>query len=282
MSQDEQVPYKDLGDFLMRRRRSLLPEQVGLLATDSKRRKVGLRREEVATLIGCSVDWYTQLEQGRRKASVQLLERIAHMLRFTQAEREHLFDLADVLPSPCISLDDEKITPALQRFLDNLNPNPAYVMGQRWDLVGWNASSCYIFTDFGKINIKERNLLYLMFANSMMRRIIINWELHARRLIKEFHSVYGKFRCNSSFIDLVAHLNIVSEEFREWWESEGVGGKTEIKKEVYHHQAGVLALEQSGYIVSDTPNLKVIVYVPLDDQTKQKLDNLWAANQVNL
>jgi transcriptional regulator with XRE-family HTH domain len=275
LNQGEQAPYKSLGDFLVNRRRSLLPDQVGLLFTKCKRRKVGLRREEVATLIGCSIDWYTQVEQGRSKASLQLLERIAHVLHFTEAERAHLFDLADVLPSPKILLDNERITPALQRFLDSLNPNPAYVIGKRWDLVGWNKASCKVFANLEEIGIQERNILRLMFTSSVMRCMVVDWETHAKRVIREFRSDYGKYRNTSSFISLVNYLKVVSTQFGEWWESEGVDRKAEIKKEINHHQAGLLTLEQTRYIVSDASGLTVVVYIPLDDQTKQKIDRLW-------
>ena len=53
-----------LGDFLRARREQLRPEDVGL-NSGPRRRVPGLRREELATLAGISVDYYLRLEQGR-------------------------------------------------------------------------------------------------------------------------------------------------------------------------------------------------------------------------
>ncbi|MCW6006547.1 helix-turn-helix domain-containing protein [Micromonospora sp. CPCC 205371] len=54
-----------LGEFLRNRRGRLRPEQVGLPPGNRRRQTPGLRREELATLAGVSVDYYIRLEQGR-------------------------------------------------------------------------------------------------------------------------------------------------------------------------------------------------------------------------
>ncbi|MFF2911592.1 hypothetical protein [Paenibacillus sp. NPDC057934] len=50
--------HHELGDFLKTRRAKISPEQVGLPA-GIRRRTPGLRREEVASLAGIGVTWYT-------------------------------------------------------------------------------------------------------------------------------------------------------------------------------------------------------------------------------
>ena len=55
----------------------------------------GLRREEVATLAGLSVDYYNRLERGNLGgASDSVLDALADALRLDEAERAHLLDLA--------------------------------------------------------------------------------------------------------------------------------------------------------------------------------------------
>src|SRR5208282_4763912 len=86
---------RELADFLRSRRERIAPEDVGLPPA-SRRRTPGLRREEVATLAGVGVTWYTWLEQGRDiNASPQVLEAVARTLMLDPHEREHLFRLAD-------------------------------------------------------------------------------------------------------------------------------------------------------------------------------------------
>ena len=54
----------EFGEYLRARRAQLRPEQVNLPSA-GPRRVPGLRREEVALLVGVSVDYYVRLEQGR-------------------------------------------------------------------------------------------------------------------------------------------------------------------------------------------------------------------------
>jgi transcriptional regulator with XRE-family HTH domain len=87
-----------VGDFLRARRGQVTPEQVGL-PTTTRRRVTGLRREEVATLAGLSVDYYVRLEQGReRHPSTQVLAAIADALQLDDDAHQHLFRLAGFTP----------------------------------------------------------------------------------------------------------------------------------------------------------------------------------------
>src|ERR1700744_4793194 len=118
-----------LGTYLRDRRTKLDPATFGIALT--RRRTPGLRREEVAQRANVSATWYTWLEQGRGGApSADVLDRIAHALTLTAAEREHLFLLAQGRP-PEVREEHleiiETISPTLQRILDSLTLSPAYV-----------------------------------------------------------------------------------------------------------------------------------------------------------
>lgn len=54
----------EVRDFLTSRRARLTPEDAGLPTFGSVRRVKGLRREEVATLAGVSVDYNNRMERG--------------------------------------------------------------------------------------------------------------------------------------------------------------------------------------------------------------------------
>src|SRR4051794_2711574 len=85
----------ELGEFLASRRARITPDQVGLPVYDAGKRRVpGLRRQEVATLAGLSIDYYTQLERGKAGGvSEAVLDAIARALQLDEAERAHLADL---------------------------------------------------------------------------------------------------------------------------------------------------------------------------------------------
>src|SRR6476646_8397742 len=83
----------ELREFLRVRRARLRPEDVGI-RTAGQRRVPGLRREEVASLAGMSVDYYVRLEQGRDLTpSPSVLDALARALRLDDVEREHLYSL---------------------------------------------------------------------------------------------------------------------------------------------------------------------------------------------
>jgi transcriptional regulator with XRE-family HTH domain len=87
----------EFGAMLRSWRDRASPEEFGLPVA-AHRRARGLRRQELARLAGVSPDYLIQLEQGRASApSPEVLTALARALRLTEAEREHLFQLAGQL-----------------------------------------------------------------------------------------------------------------------------------------------------------------------------------------
>src|SRR5829696_146373 len=78
----------EIRDFLTSRRARITPEDVGL-TTYGSRRVPGLRREEVATLAGVSVDYYNRMERGNLSGvSDSVLDaRLDHRLGGDRGER---------------------------------------------------------------------------------------------------------------------------------------------------------------------------------------------------
>ncbi|KAJ1684633.1 hypothetical protein LUZ63_020388 [Rhynchospora breviuscula] len=84
----------EVNEFLTTRRARITPEMAGLPAT-ANRRVPGLRRSELATLAGVSVEYYARLERGQiAGASSSVLEALADALQLDDTERAHLYDLA--------------------------------------------------------------------------------------------------------------------------------------------------------------------------------------------
>ena len=134
---DQAIRRQELAGFLRSRRERIAPEQVGLPPA-ARRRTPGLRREEVATLAGVGVTWYTWLEQGRDiNASPQVLDAVARTLLLDPHERDHLFRLADV-PDGSSLAECKALPPTAQTLLDQLEPFPAVVRNARYDMLAWN------------------------------------------------------------------------------------------------------------------------------------------------
>lgn len=83
-----------IGRHLRALRESVRPQDVGLPFGDRRRRTPGLRRSELATLAGVSVEYLTRIEQGRdRNPSSQVLAALADGLRLTADQRRQLRDV---------------------------------------------------------------------------------------------------------------------------------------------------------------------------------------------
>lgn len=84
----------ELREFLFERRSRLRPIDVGLPET-ARRRVPGLRREEVAELLGVSFIWYRWFESGREvRVSEQFIERLSTVLRLDAMGEVTLYRLA--------------------------------------------------------------------------------------------------------------------------------------------------------------------------------------------
>lgn len=85
----------ELADFLRGKREQAEqpPRRFGGLG---RRRRPGLRRKEIAQLIGVSVTWYAWLEDGRDvRPNPQVLDALARVLRLSADEHTELCTLAE-------------------------------------------------------------------------------------------------------------------------------------------------------------------------------------------
>jgi transcriptional regulator with XRE-family HTH domain len=115
----------ELADFLLHHREKLSPADVGLPST-GRRRTPGLRREEVATLAGVGLTWYTWFEQGRDiQVSEAFLLNISKALRLDDAECCHLFLLSHRRPPPSEAFELSSVSPLVQQLMDDLVERPA-------------------------------------------------------------------------------------------------------------------------------------------------------------
>lgn len=258
---DDSKRREELGDFLRTRRARLTPAEAGLPASN-RRRTPGLRREEVAALAGIGVTWYTWLERGRDiRPSEQVLENIARALHLDGDERSHLYLLAQPERLPQRP-EDEVVSPALQRVLDNQHLSPAFILGRRWDILAWNAAAAAVW-GYDATTPEERNGIWRMFANPELRRLYVDWEAHAQLRLSQFRATAARYPGDPSFLELIEALKRVSPEFREWWPRHEVRGRPGGLRELNHPTAGRLDLELTTFQVHDTADLTLQLYMPV-------------------
>lgn len=266
---------KELADFLRTRRARLSPSDVGL-PPGVRRKTAGLRREEVAQLASIGVTWYTWLEQGRDiQVSSQILESLAQVLLLNADEKAHLFSLALPPYGSSSCMHRESVSPLLQRFLDQLGTSPAYITGRRWDLLAWNRAACHVIGDFSALPPEQRNIVWFVFTNEEFRRRAVDWEGIAQRVLAQFRVSSGNAPGDPWFTTLIEALKQASPEFRLWWPRHEVKGRQDGRKELLHPLAGHLVLEYTTFQASESPDLKVVVFLASpESDTAEKIQNL--------
>ena len=246
----------ELADFLRKRRAQLKPEDVGLPA-GGRRRTPGLRREEVAHLAGVGTTWYTWLEQGRDvRASLDVLEAIARALRLTPAERTHLVLLGrGEEPPPCKS--DERVSATVRRLIANLGPNPAYVMGRRWDYLAWNPAACAILGDLDEVPRAARNHLWMHFMDPVRRERFPDWERNSRLIVAKFRADHAHHIGDPTFEQLVTTLLKSSPEFCKLWGKHEVAQAGSGRRTIHHPIVGTMVFEHAVFHPQDTPEQRM-------------------------
>jgi transcriptional regulator with XRE-family HTH domain len=262
-----------LGAYLKDRRAKLDPAALGFPL--QRRRTPGLRREEVAQRASVSATWYTWLEQGRGGApSADVVDRIARALMLTDVEREHLFLLALGRPPEVRYQGAEGVSPRLQRVLDSLEISPAYVKTPAWDVVAWNRAAATVLTDYGSLDLKQRNLLRIVFLNPHVRTKQPDWDGVARFVVGAFRADVARAGAEKSVAGLVDELRRESAEFAALWRDHDVRDTYEGPKRIRHPTAGLIALDYSTFAVDGRPDLSLVIYNPATPKDVEKIQSL--------
>jgi hypothetical protein len=271
--QDGAIRRRELAGFLRSRRERIAPEQVGLPPAP-RRRTPGLRREEVATLAGVGVTWYTWLEQGRDiHVSPQVLDAVARTLLLDQHERSHLFRLADAPdgsgPGECAALP-----PTARLLLDKLDPFPACVRNARYDILAWNAAFDRLMGPLSETPFEERNSLWLMFTSARCRAATLDWEEGTRRMVAEYRAAMAEHVAEPAWKCLVSRLTKASPEFAAVWERHEVAQPENLTKRFLHPEVGLLRLNYTHLWLGQRLGTRMTTYTPADELTHQRLVDL--------
>ena len=266
----------ELAAFIRSRRERIAPEQVGLHRT-RRRRTPGLRREEVAQLAGVGVTWYTWLEQGRDiHASPQVLEAIARTLLFDPHERAHLFTLAGAADTT-VADESRSLSPTVQTLLDRLEPYPALAVNGRYDLLAYNRTWLSTFPTIESLPLEDRNCLWLIFTDPEWRRVVLDWEDAAARMVAQFRGAMAEHVAEPAWKQLVARLHRASPEFPAVWARHDVEAPEGRVKRIRHPTAGLLRLDYTYLWLDRRLGTRVTAYTPADERTRARLTALQEA-----
>ena len=273
----------ELSQFLTSRRAKVTPDQAGLPAY-GRRRVPGLRREEVASLAGVSVEYYKRLERGNATgASDQVLEALADALRLDDAERAHLFDLAraasPIAPRQRSRPVQQRVRPPVRRILDSITA-PATLSNMRCDYLAANQLGRALYAPLFDSREQPPNSARFTFLDPAAQEFFLDWEKVAKDLVAALRSVAGHNPYDRGLTDLVGELSTRSEPFRTWWAAHNVRYHQTGTKRLHHPVVGDLELSYEAMELSADAGLRLAIFTAEPGSRSEDTLNLlasWAA-----
>ena len=227
-------------------------------------------------LAGVGTTWYTWLEQGRDvRPSNEVLSALAGALRLDPTERRHLFVLHDRPAPERRPARAERVDEPLRRMLAQPDRAARFCARPALGRAGVEQGGRGGLWPYGRLEGDERNTLHLLFADPDHRRLLVDWEAVARASLAMFRADCARYAGDPDFERLVARLTRLSPEFAQWWPQREVARPLAGQKRIEHPAAGRMLFEYSSFGVGDPPDMKLIVFTPLEDEgTARKLDRL--------
>lgn len=255
---------QELAAFLRSRRERLRPEDVGL-ASGSRRRTPGLRREEVAVLAHISTDYYVRLEQGRApRPSAEVLAGIAGSLRLTDAESEHLHLLAGTAPLHGGTVRRD-VRPSILAVVERLPQTAAIVISATFEVLAWNPLAAALMEDFGTRTPVERNLARKAFpvsgaVDSPPYGISDGTEFQ-RHVVMQLRTTRARYPSDPSVAELVDEL-LENDEFARLWALQDVSPAPMLSKTFHHPAVGRVTVDCDSLALTDQDQFLVLYTAP--------------------
>jgi transcriptional regulator with XRE-family HTH domain len=257
--------HTELGRFLRTRRAGVRPADAGLPAGAGPRRTPGLRREELATLAGVSIDYYTRLERGKEtRPSPAVVDALARALRLDDEEHEFLRALAaqaarraPVPPPP----PSRQVRPTVTQLLEELRPNPAYVLSRTNDLLAANPGGFHLLPGLVEWPARQRNTIRYTFLHPAARALWPDWEQKARGCVAHLRAVAGSDPDAPDLAAIIGELIVKSPDFTRLWDRYEVRRMGDGEKVFRHPAVGTMTLAHESLELTRTDGQRLVVYM---------------------
>lgn len=256
----------ELGAFLRARRARINPGDVGLPVGTTTRRTPGLRREEVATLAGISIDYYIRLEQGKEtNPSPSVVDSLARTLKLGPDEHDHLRLLAwrsshsagEARPTS----RPDAVRPAIEVLLEGLRPLPAQVSTRTGDMLAWNPSGLRLLAGMEKYPRGQRNGVRFLFLDPAARVLFPDWADQLVASVAYLRALAGQLPDSAELAQLVGELLVKSPEFARLWERYDIGTHTHGSKRFTHPEVGQITLRYQTMQLDGTDGHSLVVFL---------------------
>jgi hypothetical protein len=212
-----------------------------------------------------SVDYYSRLEQARGpQPSEPMLAAIAHGLRLTLNERDHLYRLAGH-NAPARTLLSHKAAPGLMSVLERLQDTPAQIMNDLGETLVQTPIARMLFGDETRYTGMARSIAYRWFTDPASRDVYPTEDhpMHSRSFTADVRATYAKHGPQSRAATIVNALLQESAEFAELWSAHEIRTVPPYEKRLQHPAVGVMTLQcQILRDPEQTQTLLVITALP--------------------
>jgi transcriptional regulator with XRE-family HTH domain len=273
---------QEIQEFLTSRRARITPAQAGVRTFGSGPRRVpGLRREEVASLAGVSIAYYTKLERGDASGvSDTVLEALSRALQLDDAERSHLFDLVRA-QQPVARMRRRRsapptIRPSVQRLLDRIDA-PAYIRNARMDIVAMNKLGEALYSEILGNPRRPANTARFCFLDPRATAFYIDWDESADASVAVLRAEAGRNPHDQELTNLIGELSTQSEDFRVRWARHDVGTHDAGLKRLHHPLVGRLELTYEGMTLAADPDLVLFAFTAEVGSRSEEALNLLAS-----
>jgi transcriptional regulator with XRE-family HTH domain len=254
----------EFGRYLRARRGQVTPAQAGLAPGPGLRRTAGLRREELATIAGVSVDYYTRLERGKEtRPSPAVVDALARALRLGEDEHDHLRELAlraaRHAPQPPVA-PSRAVRPGIELILESLRPNPAYVVSRVNDLLASNPGGLQMFPGIDDWPPRQRNVSRYLFLHPDARQVVDDWDKQLGSCVAGLRALAGTDPEAPDLVGLVGELLVKSPDFARLWERYEVRGRRYGQKTINHPRVGSVTLGFQCMQLEGTPGQRLYVH----------------------
>ncbi|MFI6877624.1 helix-turn-helix domain-containing protein [Streptomyces sp. NPDC050400] len=254
----------ELGRYLRARRAQVTPADAGLPAGTGLRRTPGLRREELATLAGVSVDYYTRLERGREtNPSTAVIDAIGRALMLRGDPLERLHDLAELAsgrlsePEPT---GDDTVRDSVLRMLEALRPMPAYVVSRYNYVLAANPGGRALMPGLWDWPDDRRSITRYLFLHPVGRELYVPWEETVTASVAHLRAIAGTDPDDPKLAALAGELLVKSPEFARIWDRYDVCERSGGTKTFAHPKVGAMTLTYEVMQLARTGGQRLVAY----------------------
>jgi hypothetical protein len=174
---------------------------------------------------------------------------------------------------------DTEVPAFLHALLRQVEPFPAAVHNERWDILAFNRSYDALFS-LESVPVRSRNAVLLYFTDPGLRRLWPDWADGAPHVVRQFRAAMARHGSEPAWAALLDRLRHTSADFSLLWEQDaddGAGGRGNAPERFEHPVAGPLRLARFRlWAESGDEGLVAVGYTPADVATAAKLPRLQA------